>query len=212
MLQRVSFEVRGVECVGVLHLPEGESRGAALVLHGFGGHPDQPHIVETAAALADDGVAALRFPYRDHQPPKMTLASSLEDAGHAVLLLRAHPRVDSAKLAAVGFSFGGGVAALLGGRERAMRAVVLGAATSHREAGLDPVATLARTRAHVLLVWGSDDTQVPMANVDRYARALARAGVAYEIVTIEGADHDFGPAPLRANMAERVASWVRASL
>ncbi len=212
MLQRVSFEVARRELVGVLHLPDGASRGAALVLHGFGGHPDQPHIVETCAALASTGIAAYRFPYRDHQPPKMTLASALEDAASAIRCLRAHPQLDAAKLAVVGFSFGGGVAALLGGRERAMRAVVLGAGISQGAGGLSPVAALARTRARVLLIWGSDDTQVPIANADRYAGALARAGAAHEIVTVQGADHDFGPAPRRAEMTARVAEWVRTSM
>jgi dienelactone hydrolase len=211
MLQRVSFSIGGQELVGVLHLAGADSAGAALVLHGFGGHPDQPHIVETAAALAAAGVAAYRFPYRDHQPPKMSLASALEDAEGALQLLGAHPQVNAKKLAVVGFSFGGAVAALLAGRERRIRAAVLGAGTSRRDGYLDPISVLAKTKARVLLIWGARDTEVATIHADRYATALAKAGVVHEFVSLEGADHDFGPASCRARMAARVTSWVRES-
>lgn len=208
MLQRVSFSVRGVERIGVLHLTDGEAAGAAVVLHGLGGHPDQPHIVEAAAALAGAGVAAYRFPYRDHQPPRMTLASSLEDAEAAIEMLRAHPQVDAVKLALVGFSFGGAVAALLAGQERAVRAVVLAAAPSRRDGHLDPISALARSKARVLLLWGSNDTQVAPIHAERYMTALEKARVRHELVTIEGADHDFGPPRVRTEVMARLASWV----
>ena len=44
------------ELEGVLHLPQTSAVGACVVLHGFGGHPDQPHIVTTCATLADSGI------------------------------------------------------------------------------------------------------------------------------------------------------------
>ncbi len=95
-LQRVSFTVPTGEIEGVLHLPETTTIGGCAVLHGYGGDPDQPHIVATCAALADVGVAALRFAYRDHQPPRMTLESGLADAAGAIRLLKAHPSVPDA--------------------------------------------------------------------------------------------------------------------
>jgi len=110
-LQRVSFVVPGGELEGKVHLPETRAIGGVAVLHGFGGHPDQPHIVAVSEALATAGVAALRFAYRDHQPPRMTLASGLADASGAIRLLKAHPDIPEA-LGVVGFSFGGAVAAL----------------------------------------------------------------------------------------------------
>ncbi len=211
MLQKVSLTVRGVELVGVLHLPARGARGAALVLHGFGGHPDQPHIVETAQALASAGIAAYRFPYRDHQPPKMTLESALEDARHALRLLRAHPQVDASTLAVVGFSFGGAAAAVLAGKERAIRACVLAAAPSEWQGRARPLQAITRTKARVLLLCGSRDTQVSTAHADRYVAALRSAGIEHAFETIEGADHDFGPPPRRAKMAARVAEWLRES-
>ena len=218
--QRVGIRVEDTELDGVLHLPETKAIGGAAVLHGFGGHPDQPHIVATCDALARAGVAALRFAYRDHQPPRMTLESGLADAAGAVRLLKAHPDVPE-RLAVVGFSFGGTVAALVAGRDSRIRAAVLVAAPAvagpkfsawSNEGKWKPVAELSRTRARVLLIWGSRDDQVPFENAERYAAVLSQARVPNRIVTIEGGDHDFAPAGPRAKMTETVAEWLREAL
>ena len=75
-----------------------------------------------------------------------------------------------------------------------------------------PVAELSRTRARVLLIWGSRDGEVPFENAERYAAVLSQARVPNRIVTIDGADHDFAPAGPRAKMTEAVANWVREAL
>ncbi len=212
MLQRVSFPIRGRDVLGTLHLPDRDALGGAVVLHGYGGHPEQPHVVETCTALAAGGVAALRFAYRDHEPPQMTLAGGLEDAGGAVRLLRAHPSVPD-RLAAVGFSFGGAVAALVAGRDSRLRAAVLAAPPARfgDDARWKPLPEITRTRARVLLLWGTRDTQVPRADVERYAELLRQAHVTSRMVTIESADHDFAPAETRARMTAEVVAWVRES-
>jgi dienelactone hydrolase len=218
-LQRVGIRVAQAELDGILHLAEGQAVGGAAVLHGFGGHPDQPHVIATCEALARSGVAALRFAFRDHDPPRMTLASALADVAGAVRVLKAHPAVQE-RLAVVGFSFGGTVAALVAGRDSRIRAAVLAAAPALAQAHFaawtndkwKPVAELSRTRARVLLIWGSRDTEVPFADAERYAAVLAQARVTHKIVTIEGGDHDFSPAGSRAEMAQTVAAWVRESL
>jgi dienelactone hydrolase len=211
--QRVGIRVEDTELDGILHLPDTSAVGGAAVLHGYGGHPDQPHIVATCEALANAGVAALRFAYRDHQPPRMTLATALADAAGAVRVLKAHPGVPE-RLGVVGFSFGGTVAALVAGRDSRVRAAVLAAAPAQfgDDPKWKPLAELSRTRARVLLVWGSRDSQVPFENAERYATVLSQARVPNRIVTIEGADHDFGPAGPRARMTDTVAEWVRESL
>jgi dienelactone hydrolase len=211
--QRVSIKVEDRELDGILHLPEATALGGAAVLHGFGGDPDQPHIVATCEALATVGVAALRFAYRDHQPPRMTLASALADAAGAIRVLKAHPAVPE-RLGVVGFSFGGTVAALVAGRDSRIRAAVLAAAPASfgSDPKWKPVAEFSRTRARVLLIWGSRDTQVPFENAERYAAVLTQARVRSQTVTIEGGDHDFAPAGPRAKMTTTVADWLRNSL
>ena len=143
--QRVGIRVEDTELDGVLHLPDTGAVGGAAVLHGFGGHPDQPHIVATCEALANAGVAALRFAYRDHQPPRMTLASGLADAAGAIRVLKAHPDVPE-RLGVVGFSFGGTVAALVAGRDSRVRAAALAAAPAQfgDDPKWKPVAELSR--------------------------------------------------------------------
>jgi dipeptidyl aminopeptidase/acylaminoacyl peptidase len=74
-----------------------------------------------------------------------------------------------------------------------------------------PVAELSRTRARVLLVWGSYDTQVPIDNAERYRSVLLQARVTNRLAVIDGADHDFEPAAARRRMTAVVADWVRDS-
>jgi dienelactone hydrolase len=214
-LQRVSFSVPTGEIEGVLHLPETTALGGCAVLHGYGGSPDQPHIVATCAALADSGVAALRFAYRDHQPPRMTLDSALADAAGAIRLLKAHPSVPE-RLGVVGFSFGGTVAAIAAGRDSRIRAAVLAAAPAAMPTKSDekwkPVAELSRTRARVLLIWGARDREVSIDHAERYRPVLTQARVTNTLVLIEGGDHDFEPAAARERMTTAVAEWVRESL
>jgi len=150
----------------------------------------------------------------------MTLESGLADAAGAVRLLKAHPDVPE-RLAVVGFSFGGTVAALVAGRDSRIRAAVLAAAPAvagptfsawSNEGKWKPVAELSRTRARVLLIWGSRDDQVPFEDAERYAAVLSQARVPNRIVTIEGGDHDFAPAGPRAKMTATVAEWLRETL
>lgn len=211
-LQRVSFVVPGGELEGTLHLPETRAVGGVTVLHGFGGHPDQPHIIAACEALAMIGVAALRFAYRDHEPPRMTLASGLADASGAIRLLKVHPDIPEA-MGVVGFSFGGAVAALVAGRDSRIRAAVLAAAPARfGDDKFNPIAEVTRTRARVLLIWGSRDTQVPPSNAERYAAVLSQARVSHRTVIIEGGDHDFAPGGPRDKMAQEVGKWCRENL
>ncbi len=214
--QRVSFAVPTGELEGVLQLPETAALGGCVVLHGFGGDPEQPHIVATCEALADAGVAALRFAYRGHKPPRMTLESGLADAAGAIRLLKAHPDVP-ARLGVVGFSFGGTVAAITAGRDSRIRAAVLAAAPAMaqphfhawtNEGKWKPVAEISRTRARVLLMWGSRDTEVPFEDAERYRAVLSQARVTNHLVTVEGGDHDFQPAAARERMTAIVTSWI----
>jgi dipeptidyl aminopeptidase/acylaminoacyl peptidase len=64
----------------------------------------------------------------------------------------------------------------------------------------------------VLLIWGSRDTEVPLANAERYHAVLSQARVTTRLVTIDGGDHDFQPEDARERMAATVAGWVRESL
>ena len=196
-LQRVSFAVPTGEIEGVLHLPETTTLGGCAVLHGFGGHPDQPHIVATCAALAEAGIAALRFAYRDHQPPRMTLGSALEDAAGAIRLLKAHPSVPE-QLGVVGFSFGGAVAiqvgAVLGTHCRGVITL------STQSAGCEVAAELGETP--LLLLHGTNDELLP-PETSTVVQMLAGHG---EVVLLPGAGHLLSEAA--GELRERIDAWI----
>ncbi|MDQ3399611.1 MAG: hypothetical protein M3470_01240, partial [Chloroflexota bacterium] len=118
MLQRVSFRSGGAESDGVLHLPEAPAVGGAAV---FGALDDQTDdLAGLCEAFAGEGVAALRFAYRQPATPESALA---EVAG-AVRLLKAHPLVPE-RLAVAGHAAGGAVAAIAAGRDSRIVAAVL---------------------------------------------------------------------------------------
>src|SRR2546425_3695217 len=103
----IVFDCRGQQIVGMLHLPEGKGRfPAALLLHGFTGTKTEAHrmFVKLARALADHGIASLRFDYRGSGDSAgtfedMTIRSEVADSIEAIRFLARHRRLNSRRLA-----------------------------------------------------------------------------------------------------------------
>jgi dipeptidyl aminopeptidase/acylaminoacyl peptidase len=207
VLQGVSFPVAGTEVEAILHLPDGVAVGGVAVLPGRGGTmADTAYLCE---ALAAAGIAALRLTFRVHSDAFAGLA----DAGGAVRLLRAHPAIPQ-RVGVLGWSFGGAVAAMAAGRDSRIRAAVLISTPAAREyfGAAKPLAEISRTRAKVLLVRPAADEVVPPGDADRYAAVLMQARVRHEVVTIDGADHNFTRPAQRAVMLTAVTTWLRDAL
>lgn len=123
----VVFDCKGEQIVGMLHLPVGRGRvPGVLLLHGFGGHKAETHrmFVKLARRLVARGMGVLRFDYRGSgdssgEFEEMTIRSQICDAIRALTFLSRHKRINSKRLAVVGFSLGGAVAAHLVAREKA---------------------------------------------------------------------------------------------
>lgn len=101
--------------------------------------------------------------------------------------LVAEPSVDPARVAALGFCFGGSVALELarsGARLAAAVALHASLATS------EPAAPGA-VRADILVLHGGDDPHVPMDQVVAFTDELRAAGVRWELVVYGGAQHSF---------------------
>lgn len=126
------------------HLPQGQRPvPAVLMCHGFTGHRAEAHFlfVHTARALAEAGIGALRFDCRGSGESEgkfsdMTIETEIADADAALDYLRSRPEVDPARVAVLGLSMGGCVAACLAGRDAAagkgrLAALVLWAAVGH---------------------------------------------------------------------------------
>lgn len=207
MLQRVSFPVAGAEIEGILHLPEGQATGGVAVLGGR--MSDIESGTHVCAALADAGVAALRFAYR----VPSDVPANLADAAGAIRLLRAHPAVPQ-RVGVFGHSYGGAVAAMAAGRDSRVRAAVLVVPPAERDyfGPAKPMAELSRTRAKVLLVSAGADAVVDPNDPARYAALLRQAGVSHRLVTIAGADHSFTLPAHRTAMLDAVTAWFRETL
>ncbi len=146
----VVFECKGQQIVGMLHLPNGRGRvPGVLLLHGFTGHKAEIHrmFVKLARQLTAHGVACLRFDFRGSgdsagEFEEMTIRSQIADALEAVKFLGRHKRVNSKRLAVVGFSMGGAIAAHLVAREKSrIKSLVLIAPVAEGAGILDELAT-----------------------------------------------------------------------
>ena len=139
MERPITFNNAGAQLVGVLHLPD--TPGAApgvLLCHGFTGTKSESHFVFTklARALADSGIAALRFDFRGSGDSEgrfqdMTISGEISDALCALDVFADLPEVDGGRLGILGLSLGGCVAACVAGRSDAVRATVLWAPVHH---------------------------------------------------------------------------------
>ena len=152
----VVFDCKGQHITGMLHLPEGRGRfPAALLLHGFTGNKSEAHrmYVKLARALADHGVASLRFDFRGSGDSAgnfedMTIRSEVADAVEAVRFLARHKRVNSRRLALIGLSMGSVVASYLVARERSrFKTMALWAPGAEGAGILDDLSTPERVSA-----------------------------------------------------------------
>jgi dipeptidyl aminopeptidase/acylaminoacyl peptidase len=140
MEKPVIFKSEGQQVVGMLHLPE-KGRGkvpAVVFLHGFTGNKGEFRrvFVRTARALAEIGVASLRFDFRGSgdsggEFSAMTPSGELQDAREALHFLRKQPEVDGKRIAILGMSLGGMIAAHVLGEDRRLLTGVLWNPVAH---------------------------------------------------------------------------------
>ncbi len=122
----------------MIHRPARRARVPGVVFfHGFTGDRMESHwlFVKCARALASEGLASLRFDFygsgeSDGSFREVTLSGELADARAAVAFFRRQPSVDPRRVALLGLSMGGTIAATLAASCRA-RALVLWAALAH---------------------------------------------------------------------------------
>jgi dipeptidyl aminopeptidase/acylaminoacyl peptidase len=146
----VVFDCKGQQIVGMLHLPNARGRvPGVLLLHGFASTKSESHrmFVKLARKLAAHGVAALRFDFRGAgdsagEFEELTIRSQVADAVEAFRYLARHKRINSRRLAVVGMSMGGAIAAQLVGREKdRVKTLVLLAPVAEGAGILDELST-----------------------------------------------------------------------
>ena len=144
--------------------------GFALDMYGAGKvttHPQEAQAFATEATRDPDVVAA-RF-------------------NAALDLLKRDPRVDPARIAAIGYCFGGGVVLGMARSGADLAAVV----SFHGSLGTKTPAQSGKVKARVLVLAGGADPFVPAEQVEAFRKEMQAAGARFEVVTYPGAKHGF---------------------
>ncbi|MFK0290558.1 dienelactone hydrolase family protein [Streptomyces sp. NPDC090442] len=199
----VEYPADGLTMIGHLALPAGAGRRPAVLVgpEGTGLNDFQRH---RADALAELGYVALAFDINGgrwftdpqemlaHTTPLLADPDRMRGIGHAALdVLRAEPRVDADRIAAVGYGTGGAIALELGRDGVDFRAIATINATTTGRPG-----EAARIRCPVWAGVGSEDPIMPPAQRDAFTAELQAAGVDWRLVVYGGALHAFHHPPV----------------
>lgn len=230
----VHVSVRNGELAGTLVSPRPSMPGV-LMVHGWGGSQDQYR--SGAKELAALGCVCLTFDLTGHVATRslrevVTRADNLADVLAAYDFLLDHPAVDASRIAVIGSSYGGYLAALLT-RHRAVRWLGLRAPALYRDENWDTpkkdltelqhLADYRRQRhgpddnetlracslfgGDVLLVESEHDCIVPAPVLASYRESFAHASsLTYRL--IRGADHALSTERDRQAYSSLLAQWL----
>ena len=197
---KVAYSAEGVEFVGTLFAPAGSGPApGVLVAHESPGVTE--HSLEAARRLAGMGFVALATDYQgggqvvtDRDEMMRRFAWFMEDPAHirarmtaALEALKAQPRVDAGRLAAVGFCYGGAAALELARGGADLKAVV----------GFHSTLTTARPqdaaqiRCPLLVHIGADDPAVPVDQRTAFQDEMTKAGVDWRLMLYGRTAHSF---------------------
>jgi len=140
METEVSFYSNGQLVKGILTEPGEMSalRPVVLIFHGFTGQKNEMDVTGTDEALfemtarqfAENGIASLRIDFigsgeSEGKWEDTTFSSQIDDAIEAINFLQSIPRVDTNKIAVLGLSQGGLVAACTASRDSRVKSAIL---------------------------------------------------------------------------------------
>lgn len=222
----VEYEHDGTLCEGFLaydEVMEGPRPGV-IVIHEWNGI--NPQILERCRMLAGMGYVAfaadiygkgVRPTTREESAQQATIYRKDRElmrnrANAALSAIRKVPQVDPAKVAAIGYCFGGGVALELA----RSGADILGAVSFHGNLDTPDPKIARQIRAKILVLHGAADPHVPMEQVQGFREEMEAAGVDWQLVMYGGAVHSFtnpgaGNDPSRGSAYDEKAdrrSWV----
>ena len=181
-------------------------RPGVIVIHEWWGHNN--YVRERAEQLAQLGYTAIAVDmYGDGQQANhpddagkfaMSVMSDLPEAtarfNSAMELLKSHESVDTDKIAAIGYCFGGSVALTMANSGADLDAVV----AFHSGVQL-PVMPGEDLKARVLVCNGADDPFVSVESVTAFKAAMDATGKSYEYIAYPDAKHSFTSKAADAN-------------
>ncbi|MBL1104011.1 dienelactone hydrolase family protein [Streptomyces sp. 5-8] len=212
----VEYPADGLTMIGHLALPAGAGRRPAVLIgpEGVGLNDFQRG---RADALAELGYVALAFDihggrwFTDPQEmlarttPLLADPDRMRGIGHAALdVLRAQPRTDPERIAAVGYGTGGAIVLELGRDGVDLRAIATVNATTTGRPG-----EAARIRCPVWAGVGSEDPIMPPAQRDAFTAEMQAAGVDWRLVVYGGARHAFHHPPVDQDVVPGVGYHPR---
>lgn len=101
--------------------------------------------------------------------------------------LRQQPSVDPARIAAIGYCFGGGIVLHMARQGADLK----GVASLHGTLATDSPAKPGAVKAKILVFNGEADKMVPPEQVTAFKEEMAKAGASYRYVGYPGAKHSF---------------------
>jgi len=110
-----------------------------------------------------------------------------ERAAAGLDLLRRQDRVDPARIAAMGYCFGGTTVLELAWSG----ADLLGVVSFHGGLTRPKASDLGKIRAKILVLHGADDTFVPASDIADFQEAVRREGLDWQMISYGGAVHAF---------------------
>ncbi|MFF2545207.1 dienelactone hydrolase family protein [Kitasatospora sp. NPDC058063] len=194
----VEYPADGMTMIGHLALPAGAGPRPAVLIG-----PEGPGLNDfqrrRADALAELGYVALAFDLHggrwisDPQEmlarvmPMLADPDRMRGIGHAALdVLRAEPRTDPDRIAAIGYGTGGAIAVELGRAGVDLRAIgTVNGFTTGRPG------EAARIRCPVWAGVGSEDPIMPAERREAFTAEMQAAGVDWRLVVYGGAQHAF---------------------
>ncbi|WP_228993492.1 dienelactone hydrolase family protein [Streptomyces sp. DH8] len=199
----VEYPADGLTMIGHLALPAGTDRRPAVLIGPEGMGPSDVER-RRADALAELGYVALAFDLHGGRylaDPEEMLARCLplladpdrmRGIGRAALdVVRAEPRTDPDRIAAVGYGTGGAVCLELGRDGVGLRAIGTVNGLTTGRAG-----EAARIRCPVWAGVGSEDPIMPPARRDAFAAEMQAGGVDWRLTVYGGALHAFHHPPV----------------
>ena len=197
----IEYQADGARMVGQYVVDDGKSgrRPGVLVIHEGPGLTE--HTKNIAARLAELGYAAFAMDYHGDGKPlpnladvRPRIAAWIADptgirarALAALEVLKAQKEVDSARLAAIGYCFGGTTALEIGRSGADVKAIVgfhSGLATARPQDARN-------IRGKVLVCIGADDPIIPPEQRADFEKEMKEAGIDWRLQLYGGAGHSF---------------------
>lgn len=199
--EEVAYESGGVTMKGYLAYDDAikGKRPGILVVHEWWGHNNYARM--RARMLAGMGYTALAVDMygggksADHPDSAKQFMS--EVAGNLPLMkqrfkaaektLKKHKTVDSSRLGAIGYCFGGAVVLNMARQGEKLAGVV----SFHGSLGTPEPARYGKVKAQVLVLNGADDSFIPADQIAAFKKEMDDAGAKYRFINYPGARHSF---------------------